>query len=276
MKDGDDHIDFDPMSFSFNRNGENVEFDAAIVYIHGDPGENGKVQAFLEIIGKPYVNSGPLASELSFDKWFCNQFLRGFDIPVAKSIYLRKGEAIPSADKVENKLGFPVFVKPCDSGSSYGIAKVNTVDQLEPAIRAAFNEGDSVVIEGFLKGTEVTCGVYNTNSGMVALPPTEIVSHTEFFDYEAKYKGLSDEITPALISDELTRKVQEMAKKIYQLMQLRSVARIDFMIVDNVPHVIEVNTTPGFSAESIVPKMIKVDGKTITQVWSDILDYELH
>ncbi|MFZ9029460.1 MAG: D-alanine--D-alanine ligase [Crocinitomicaceae bacterium] len=275
VKDGDQRIDFDAMSFSFNRNGDKIELDAAIVYIHGDPGENGKVQAFLEIIGKPYVNSGPLASELSFDKWYCNQFLRGFGIPVAKSIYLRKGEGSPSSDKVKADLGFPVFVKPCDSGSSYGIAKVNTPDQLEPAIFAAFEEGDSVVIEGFLRGTEVTCGVYNTNSGMVALPPTEIVSHTEFFDYEAKYKGLSDEITPARISDEITQNVQEMAKEIYQLMQLRSVARIDFMIVDNVPHVIEVNTTPGFSAESIVPKMIKVDGKTIAQVWSDILDYEL-
>ncbi len=276
VQKGNQQIVFDPMSFSFVLEGETIELDAAIVYIHGNPGENGKVQAFLEIIGKPYVNSGPLASELSFDKWYCNQFLRGFDIPVAKSIYLRKGEGLPTADKIEADLGFPVFVKPCDSGSSYGIAKVNHPDQLEPAITSAFKEGDSIVIEGFLKGTEVTCAVYNTSHGMIALPPTEIVSHTEFFDYEAKYKGLSDEITPARISDELTKSVQEMAKKIYQLLQLRSVARIDFMIVDGLPHVIEVNTTPGFSAESIVPKMIKVDGKTVTQVWSDILKYELH
>lgn len=275
VKIEEEHIDFDPMSFSFVLEGEKIELDAAIVYIHGDPGENGKVQAFLELIGKPYVNSGPLASELSFDKWYCNQFLRGFDVPVAKSIYLRKGEDLPSINSVTSELGLPVFVKPCDSGSSYGIAKVNEEDQLKPAIKAAFEEGDSVVIEGFLKGTEVTCAVYNTLEGMVALPPTEIVSHTEFFDFEAKYKGLSDEITPARISDELTTSVQAMAKKIYQLMQLRSVARIDFMIVNDVPHVIEVNTTPGFSAESIVPKMIKVDGKTITQVWNDILTYEL-
>ena len=275
VQKGHEQLDFDPMSFSFMDDGKVVELDAAIVYIHGDPGENGKVQAFLEIIGKPYVNSGPLASELSFDKWYCNQFLKGFEIPVASSIYLRKGEELPSVDLVTKELGMPVFVKPCDSGSSYGIAKVNQSDQLQLAVKAAFEEGDSVVIEGFLEGTEVTCGVYNTESGMVALPPTEIVSHTEFFDFEAKYKGLSDEITPARISAELTKKVQDMAKKIYQLLQLRSVARIDFMIVKGIPHVIEVNTTPGFSAESIVPKMIAVDGKTITQVWSDILQYEL-
>ena len=131
-----------------------------------------------------------------------------------------------------------------------------------------------MVIEEYLEGIEVTCGVYNTNSGMVALPPTEIVSHNEFFDFEAKYKGLSDEITPARISLELTIKVQEMAKRIYQLMQLRSLVRIDFMIVDDVPNVIEVNTIPGFSNESIVPKMINVAGKTITQVWSDIIEFE--
>lgn len=275
IKFNDDLKPFDPMRFSFQSDSGEVELDAAIVYIHGNPGENGKVQAFLELIGKPYVNSGPLASELSFDKWFCNQFLKGFDIPVAKSIYLRKQDQKPNPKSVVEELGLPVFVKPCDSGSSFGIAKVNQIEQLEGAIENAFAEGDSIVIEGFLDGTEVTCGVYNSKSGVVALPPTEIVSHTEFFDYEAKYKGLSDEITPARISAELTVKVQELAKKIYQLIQLRSVARIDFMMVNDIPHVIEVNTTPGFSAESIVPKMIKADGKTVTQVWQDILDFEL-
>lgn len=275
VKVGESYLPFDPMKFSFQSMTDEVVLDAAIVYIHGDPGENGKVQAFLELIGKPYVNSGPLASELSFDKWYCNQFLKGFDVPVAKSIYIRKGETLPSSNDVIDSLGLPVFVKPCDSGSSYGIAKVNTEDQLESAIKSAFEEGDSIVIEGFLDGVEVTCGVYNSAKGIIALPLTEIVSHTEFFDYEAKYKGLSDEITPARISAELTTQVKVLSKKIYQLMQLRSIARVDFMIVDNVPHVIEVNTTPGFSAESIVPKMIKTEGKTISEVWKDILAFEL-
>ena len=271
---GDAKIDFDLMNFSFLDGVTLVKLDMALVYIHGNPGENGKIQAMLELIGIPYINSGPLASELSFDKWFCNQFLKGFEIPVAKSIYLRKGGQLPSASNVQNKLGLPVFVKPCDSGSSYGIARVNKIEELNRALQAAFEEGDSVVIEEYLEGIEVTCGVYNTNSGMVALPPTEIISHNEFFDFEAKYKGLSDEITPARISLELTIKVQEMAKRIYELMQLRSLVRIDFMIVDDVPNVIEVNTIPGFSNESIVPKMINVAGKTITQVWSDIIEFE--
>ncbi len=267
--------DFDSKNFEATINNETIKIDLAIVYIHGDPGENGKLQAYLEMIGIPYVNSGPLASELSFDKWFCNQFLKGFGVNVADSIYLRsKNESIDEAQIVA-RLGLPIFVKPCDSGSSYGIARVEKQEDLKLAINAAFEEGRTVVLEAFLKGTEVTCGVYRSENGLVALPLTEIVSKNAFFDFEAKYKGLSDEITPARISDELTLKIQEASKEIYDLMQLRSIARIDYMLVDDVPHVIEVNTTPGFSAESLVPQMIAVAGKTITEFWSEILAVEV-
>ena len=268
-------FDLDPISFSAKVNGDLLKVDVAIVYVHGDPGENGKVQAYLEMQQIPYINSGPLASELSFDKWFCNQFLKGFGIHVADSIYLAsKKEAVDNAQIIE-RLGLPLFVKPCDSGSSYGIARVEEADQLSDAINAAFEEGRTVVIEAFLKGTEVTCGLYRSKTGIVALPLTEIVSKNAFFDFEAKYKGLSEEITPARISEELTLKVQDVSKEIYQLMQLRSIARIDFMIVDQIPYVIEVNTTPGFSAQSIVPKMIEASGSTIKQFWTDIVAAEL-
>lgn len=267
--------ELDPMKFAAEVNGSSLKIDVAIIYVHGDPGENGKVQAFLEMQQIPYVNSGPLASELSFDKWFCNQFLKGFGIKVADSIYLSsKNQPIDNSAIIE-RLGLPVFVKPCDSGSSYGIAKVDEAGQLSDAINGAFAEGRTVVIEAFLKGTEVTCGVYRTKSGIVALPLTEIVSKNAFFDYEAKYNGLSEEITPARISDDLTSKVQAVSKEIYQLLQLRSIARIDFMIVEDVPHVIEVNTTPGFSGASIVPKMIQASGRTIKEFWTDILAAEL-
>ena len=268
-------FDLDPISFSAEVNGELLKIDVAIVYVHGDPGENGKVQAYLEMQQIPYINSGPLASELSFDKWFCNQFLKGFGINVADSIYLAsKKEKVDNTQIIE-RLGLPVFVKPCDSGSSYGIARVDEADKLSDAISGAFNEGRTVIIESFLKGTEVTCGLYRSKTGIVALPLTEIVTENAFFDFEAKYKGLSDEITPARISEELTVEIQALSKEIYQLMQLRSIARIDFMIVDQTPYVIEVNTTPGFSAESIVPKMIEASGRTIKQFWTDIVAAEL-
>lgn len=272
--DGQLH-DFDSVNFQATVDGKTIKIDLAIVYIHGNPGENGKVQAYLEMIDIPYVNSGPLASELSFDKWFCNQFLKGFGIKVADSIYLRsKNEQVDEAAIVK-QLGLPIFVKPCDSGSSYGIARVDKQEDLTPAIDAAFNEGRTVVLEAFLKGTEVTCAVYRSENGLVALPLTEIVSKNAFFDFEAKYNGLSDEITPARISDELTLKIQEVSKEIYDLMQLRSIARVDFMLVDDVPYVIEVNTTPGFSAASLVPQMIAVAGKTISEFWSEILAVEV-
>lgn len=275
VKVGEEEVALNPSDFSFVLDGKTERFDFAIVYIHGDPGENGKVQAYLEMINLPYVNSGPLASQLSFDKWYCNQFLKGFDIPVADSIYLINPKEEVNPAEIVRQLGLPVFVKPCDSGSSYGIAKVESAEELPTAIHNAFQEGKTVVIERFLKGTEVTCGVYRTKEGIRALPLTEIVSKKAFFDYEAKYKGLSDEITPARIPADQTEKVQSLARKIYALLQLRSIARIDFMVVDGNPFVIEVNTTPGFSNESIVPKMITAEGKTTRQFWKEILDVEL-
>lgn len=264
-------IESDLKDLSFISNGNLVKTDLAVVYIHGDPGENGKVQAYLEMIGVPYINSGPLASELSFDKWYCNQFLKGFSIPVAESLYLTEATTLPISEEVVTKLGLPLFVKPCDSGSSFGIAKVNTLSELKPAIFNAFKEGRTVVIESFLDGTEVTCGVYRGMNGVEALPVTEIVSDNDFFDYEAKYEGLSQEITPARIPDDEFSAVQKLAVKIYELLQLKSIARIDFMIVKGVPHVIEVNTTPGFSDASIVPKMIACKGMTTKEFWTEIV-----
>lgn len=264
----------DPISFIAEIKGEELKVDVAIVYVHGDPGENGKIQAYLDMQQIPYINSGPLASELSFDKWFCNQFLKGFGYHVADSIYLSSRKEKIDNTEIVDRLGLPVFVKPCDSGSSYGIARVDEVEGLSKAIDAAFDEGQTVILEAFLKGTEVTCGVYRTKSGIVTLPLTEIVTENAFFDFEAKYNGLSDEITPARISDELTVNIQEISKEIYQLMQLRSIARIDYMIVEGVPYIIEVNTTPGFSAESIVPKMIDASGITVKEFWTDIVAAE--
>lgn len=274
VKIGEEEIPMDAFNLTFELNGETIGIDVGIVYIHGDPGENGKVQAYLEMINIPYVNSGPLASQLSFDKWFCNQFIRGFGVNVAKSLYLTSPEELPAVEEVVAEYGLPLFVKPCDSGSSYGIAKVKEPSELKTAVKNAFDEGDTVIVESFLDGIEVTCGVYKNKDGFQAMPLVEIVSHNEFFDYEAKYQGLSEEIVPARISDELTAKVQEIAVFIYKLLRLRSIARVDFMLVGDVPHVIEVNTTPGFSNESLVPKMIRANNITVKEFWSQIMEAE--
>lgn len=264
----------DPFTLSFETEEATIKADAAIIYIHGNPGENGRLQALFEMQNIPFINSGGLASHLSFDKWYCNQFLNNFGIKVAQSLLLKRINQF-SEDEIIAKLGLPCFVKPTDSGSSYGISKVNKSEELLPALEAAFNEGETVVVESFLKGTEVTCAVYNTESGLKALPLTEIVSDNDFFDYGAKYLGQSQEITPARVSDDSKNKVQKVAKEVYELLNLRSIARVDFMLVDGEPYVIEVNTTPGFSPASLVPQMLECEGVKITDFWREIINFEL-
>lgn len=261
-------------TLGFEHEGQKIMLDYGLVYIHGNPGENGKLQAFLEMKGIPCINSGALASELSFDKWYCNQFLKGFDIPVAKSIFMTNIGQF-SNEHIISELGLPIFVKPSDSGSSYGISKVKKSENLTAAIEMAFKEGRTILLEAFLDGTEVTCGVYRTKDGVKALPLTEIATENDFFDYEAKYNGKAQEITPARIPDEIKEAVQKQSKYIYELLQLRSIARIDFMIVNNIPVVIEVNTTPGFAKASIAPQMIACEGKTIKEFWTEILEEEI-
>jgi len=256
------------------RDGKRVQLDGAIVYVHGNPGENGKIQAVLDLLSIPYVNANVLSSALSFDKWFCNQFLSSFDIPIANSILLHAGDSIDEHVIIQT-LGLPLFVKPTDSGSSYGISKVKEAEHLRSAIDRAFKEGKTVVLESFLDGVEVTCGVFRNSEELIALPLTEIVSENEFFDYEAKYQGKSHEITPARVTEEQTHNIQAQAKRIYSLLNLKSIARIDFMLVKGIPYVIEVNTTPGFSSESIVPKMLEVAGISISSFWEAILSTEL-
>lgn len=271
----DNQYEINPWDLSFTHYDNKIRIDAALIYIHGNPGENGKIQALLEMRNIPYINSGALASELSFDKWFCNQFLKSFDIPVAKSLLLTDEKQFEEQYIIDT-LGLPCFVKPSDSGSSYGISKVSQKEELQPALEKAFKEGKTVVIESFLKGTEVTCGIYQSKNGLHTLPITEIVSENDFFDFEAKYLGKSQEIIPARISQEEVKKIEAVTKKIYRLLRLRSIARIDFMLVNNEPFVIEVNTTPGFSAASIVPQMLAHEGKSITTFWREIIDFELN
>jgi D-alanine-D-alanine ligase len=261
----------DRNKFTFLMEDEVVSFDLAFITIHGTPGEDGKLQSYFDMIDMPYVNSNAFASSLSFNKWACNSFLRAFGISTAKAILIRKGET-PNAIEIADELGFPCFVKPNDGGSSYGISKVKTLMEMPDAIAKAFGEGDEVVVESFISGREITCGLYNDGETVVALPLTEIFTGNEFFDYDAKYEGDSDEITPADIPDEWTKSIQDLSKSIYRRIGLNGFARIDYMVNEiGEPFLIEVNTTPGFSEVSIVPQQIVKYGKSIQEVLTAIV-----
>lgn len=262
----------DKNDFSFVKEGQKTTFDFAYITIHGTPGENGILQGYFNLIGMPFSCCDVLASALTFDKYVCNQFLRNFDIAVAPSVVLRHRQTISNADIVE-KLGLPLFVKPSAGGSSFGITKVKEADQLSPAIEKAFKESNEVVVESFVAGTEVTCGMYKTRSKTVVLPVTEVVSKNEFFDYDAKYKNKSDEITPARISDTLTRQIQATTEKIYDLVGAKGIVRVDYIIEESGRIVLlEVNTTPGMTPQSFLPQQIKAAGLSIQDVMRDIIE----
>ncbi len=262
-------IDWNDLSFQ-TKEGQKF-IDVALVFIHGEPGENGKIQSFLDMKEIPTINSSTLASELSFDKWYCNTFLKQCGIPVAKSIRLIKGQEY-DANEVVMQLGLPLFVKPTDSGSSFGVSKVKSSDELPKAIDFAFAEGKTVIMESFLDGRELCCGVYRSKSGVKALPITEIIANGEFFDYEAKYKGQSQEITPADLPEDIKLKIQAETVKIYELLQLKSIARVDFMLVKGEPMVIEVNAVPGFSEASLVPQMLQEEGIDLKSFWKEVIE----
>lgn len=266
----------DRNTFSYtDANGTTVRFDFAYITIHGTPGENGLLQGYLDMMHIPYSCCGALTAGMTFNKYVCNQFLKGFGINVARSIFLRKGQTI-SSEEVANRLGLPCFIKSNVGGSSFGVTKVKTIDQVQPAILRAFEEGNEVVMESYLRGTEITCGAYKTSKKAVAFPITEVVTENEFFDYDAKYKGQVQEITPARISDALRDKVQELTLHIYDLMDCKGIIRIDYIITqDNTINLLEINTTPGMTATSFIPQQVRAAGLNIGDVLSEIIDDQL-
>ena len=271
----DSQITFDMNSCEIELPNGKKTIDAGIICIHGDPGENGKIQAFLDLKGIPFVNSGFESSSLSFDKYTCNQFLKSQDIDTAKSILLRKHQ-LYNADHICNELGLPLFVKPTGSGSSYGISKVYKKDELDKAIEFAFSEGKQIILESFLEGRELTCAVFRDQEALRALPITEIISENDFFDYEAKYNGKSKEQTPAQIDEITANTIRTLSKDIYEVLGLKSIARIDFILVGTTPNVIEVNTIPGFSEASIVPQMLNIAGIDLKDFWKKVIEQELN
>lgn len=266
----------DKNDFSFIENGKHIEFDYAYITIHGAPGENGIMQGYFDLIHLPYSTSSVLVEALTFDKYVLNNYLRGFGVNVADSILLRRGEEY-NEEEIEKRLGMPCFVKPAADGSSFGVSKVKNIDQLAPALRVAFMESDEVMIEGFLDGTEISQGVYKTKDKSIVFPATEVVTSNEFFDYNAKYNGQVQEITPARINPDTAKRVAAETSRIYDILHANGIIRIDYIISkdkegNDVINMLEINTTPGMTATSFIPQQVRAAGLDIKDVLSEIVE----
>ena len=264
----------DRNDFSFVEDGKAKLFDYAYITIHGTPGENGLLQGYFDLVDIPYSTSGVLVEAMTFDKFVLNQYLRGYGVAVADSMLIRRGyEHLVSEDEIERRIGMPCFVKPATDGSSFGVSKVKNPDQLAPALRKAMLESDEIMVEQYLEGTEITIGCYKTSQKEVLLPITEVVTKNEFFDYDAKYNGQVEEITPARISEDWARRVREITSHIYDILHCNGIIRIDYIISkEGKIRMLEVNTTPGMTPTSFIPQQVKAAGLTMTDVLTDIVE----
>lgn len=262
----------DKNDFSFSHDGQKVKPDFAYITIHGTPGENGILQGYFELLGIPYSTCDVLVSAMTFSKFTLNQYLKGFGVRVAESLLVNKRHGISDQDVIE-KIGLPCFIKPNASGSSFGVTKVKTADQIQPALKEAFAESDDVMIEAFMDGIELANGCYKTKDKSVVLPITEVVSKNEFFDYNAKYKGEVTEITPARLSPELTDRVQKLTSAIYDILGCKGIVRVDYIITGGEKiNMLEINTTPGMTATSFIPQQVRAAGIDIKDVMTDIIE----
>lgn len=262
----------DKNDFSFIDGDKKIKPDFAYITIHGTPGENGILQGYFELLDIPYSTCDVLVSAMTFSKFTLNQYLKGFGIRVAESMLVNKRFGIEDKDVVE-KIGLPCFIKPNASGSSFGVTKVKTVEQIQPALQAAFAESDDVMIEAFMDGIELANGCYKTKDKSVVFPITEVVSDNEFFDYNAKYKGEVTEITPARLSPELTERVKKLTSAIYDILGCKGIVRIDYIITEGEKiNILEINTTPGMTATSFIPQQVKAAGLDIKNVMTDIIE----
>ena len=262
----------DKNDFSFMDGDKKVKPDFAYITIHGTPGENGILQGYFELLDIPYSTCDVLVSAMTFSKFTLNQYLKGFGIRVAESMLVNKRFGIEDKDVIE-KIGLPCFIKPNASGSSFGVTKVKTADQIQPALKAAFAESDDVMIEAFMDGIELANGCYKTKNKSVVFPITEVVSDNEFFDYNAKYKGEVTEITPARLSPELTERVKKLTSAVYDILGCKGIVRVDYIITEGEKiNMLEINTTPGMTATSFIPQQVKAAGLDIKDVMTDIIE----
>jgi D-alanine-D-alanine ligase len=260
------NIDKNDFSLQFEEN--RIKFGGVFIAIHGTPGENGLLQGYFDMLGLPYTSCGAFCSALTFNKQACKLFLKEYGIQMAEAVMIRKGDNIDQSVICKN-IGIPCFVKPNDSGSSFGVTKVKKEPELMPAIETAFKESNEVLIEAFMDGREVACGVVKTKNRTLVLPVTEIISKNEFFDYEAKYiAGMSEEITPAGMPSVITNEIQKLSLFIFNLLGCKGIVRVDFIVIDEKPFFIEINTVPGMTKESIVPKQAEAAGISLEELYS--------
>lgn len=289
LKKGDWHVNLsdgrqapiDKNDFSFTIDGKKTNFDYAYITIHGTPGENGQLQGYFDLIGLPYSTSGVLVEALTFDKFALNNYMRQFGVSVAESILVRKGEEASVTDEaVKAAVGYPCFVKPAADGSSFGVSKVKTFDDMQAALDLAFGESDTVMVEAMLEGMEISQGVYKTNGSCVVLPATEVVSENEFFDFDAKYNGQVQEITPARLSKEVADRVAKITEAIYNILHANGIIRVDYIIknpqsADAKISMLEINTTPGMTSTSFIPQQVRAAGFDMGEVLGEIVGQQL-
>ncbi len=262
----------DKNDFTLKTDDHRIRFDAVFIAIHGTPGENGLLQGYFDMMKIPYSSCSAFCSALTFNKQACKLYLKEYNIPMAKNIILRK-ENRPDLSSIPAKTGLPCFVKPNDSGSSFGVTKVKTKEELPGAIETAFKESNEVMVEAFMDGREVACGVVKVKGKAIVLPVTEIISKNEFFDYEAKYTpGKSDEITPADMPVNITNKIQDLSSSIYDLLGCKGIVRVDFIIVGEEPYFLEINSIPGMTEESLIPKQAKAAGIDLGELYSMVVE----
>lgn len=264
----------DKTEFSILLDGEKIKFDYAYIMQHGTPGENGLMQGYLEMLGIPHSGCNAFVSAITFDKFSCKNYLKDVDfVKCADDIFLRKGE-IPEglAQKAVEKLGLPMFVKPTDGGSSFGVTKVKNVEDFDKAVEVAFSEGNMLLAEAAIVGRELTCAVYYNGVENVALHVIEIITENEFFDYEAKYQGLSREVCPAEIPDALRDRIQDVSKKIYAHLGCAGLVRVDYICSDEDLYFLEVNTIPGMTSASLVPQMVRAAGLSMTEFLTTVIE----
>jgi D-alanine-D-alanine ligase len=257
--------------FSFSYQGTKIKFDFALIMIHGTPGEDGKLQSYFDIVGVPYSTSNAFTSALTFNKFSCKAFLKNFDVPMVESVLIRNGQKFDEKT-ILDKVGLPCFVKPNAGGSSFGISKVKKANELGKAIEDAFKEDDEVIIEAFIEGVEVSNGILMTKDEYIRLPVTEIDTDNEFFDYDAKYSGKAREITPARLDESLLDIIKNQTKDIYQFLDCKGIVRVDYIVKENTPYFLEINTVPGMSAESIVPKQAKYLGVELSDLFDKVIE----
>ena len=258
--------------FSYQKDDKTIGFDVVFNAIHGTPGEDGKLQGYWDMLGIPYTSPGVMASSLTFSKSYCNGFLRQFnDVNIAASVLVRKGESIES-EKILQTIGLPCFVKPNNLGSSFGITKLKDAKNFDEALAKALEHDDEAVIEQFIDGIEIASGVYSHDDEVVALPLTEIVSKNEYFDFEAKYEGASEEITPARIPDSVREQIQETTRRVFIRLKLRGMSRVDYIVQNGVPYLIEVNTIPGLSEESLLPQQVAYSGMSLKEFFGHLVE----